>query len=35
MTYTTGQPILFIGTGQDYSDLRNLHAPSIVQSLLK
>jgi signal recognition particle receptor subunit alpha len=35
MTYTTGQPILFIGTGQDYSDLRNLHVPSIVASLLK
>uniref|UniRef100_A0A0B7AIA1 SRP54-type proteins GTP-binding domain-containing protein n=2 Tax=Arion vulgaris TaxID=1028688 RepID=A0A0B7AIA1_9EUPU len=35
MTYTTGQPIVFVGTGQTYSDLRNLNAKSIVNALLK
>ena len=35
MTYTTGQPIVFVGTGQTYSDLKNLNAQSVVQSLLK
>ncbi|GBC20312.2 signal recognition particle receptor subunit alpha homolog [Rhizophagus irregularis DAOM 181602=DAOM 197198] len=24
MTYTTGQPILFVGTGQTYTDLKNM-----------
>jgi signal recognition particle receptor subunit alpha len=35
MTYTTGQPIIFVGTGQTYTDLKNLHVPSVVHSLLK
>ncbi len=35
MTYTTGQPIVFVGTGQTYSDLKSLNAQSVVQSLLK
>lgn len=35
MTYTTGQPIVFVGTGQDYSDLKKLHVKSVVASLLK
>ena len=35
MAYTTGQPIVFVGTGQTYSDLRSLNAQSVVQSLLK
>jgi len=35
MTYTTGQPIIFVGTGQTYTDLRNLNAKSVVQSLIK
>ena len=35
MTYTTGQPIVFVGTGQTYSDLKTLNAQSVVQSLLK
>ncbi|BFZ25505.1 hypothetical protein BsWGS_28544 [Bradybaena similaris] len=35
MTYTTGQPIVFVGTGQTYSDLRNLNAKAIVNALLK
>jgi signal recognition particle receptor subunit alpha len=35
MTYITGQPIVFVGTGQTYSDLKSLNAESVVQSLLK
>ncbi|KAH9509272.1 hypothetical protein Btru_046647 [Bulinus truncatus] len=35
MTYTTGQPIVFVGTGQTYSDLRNLNAKAVVSALLK
>lgn len=35
MTYTTGQPIVFVGTGQDYGDLKKLHVKSVVASLLK
>ncbi|XP_035825296.1 signal recognition particle receptor subunit alpha homolog isoform X2 [Aplysia californica] len=35
MTYTTGQPIVFVGTGQTYSDLRNLNARAVVSALLK
>ncbi|TPX61859.1 hypothetical protein PhCBS80983_g00884 [Powellomyces hirtus] len=34
MTYTTGQPILFVGTGQTYTDLRRMNVKSIVNSLL-
>ncbi|RUS15269.1 hypothetical protein BC938DRAFT_477021 [Jimgerdemannia flammicorona] len=35
MTYTTGQPILFVGTGQTYTDLKNMRVSHVVQSLLK
>lgn len=35
MTYTTGQPIYFVGTGQTYTDLKNLKVSHVVQSLLK
>ena len=35
MTYTTGQPIVFVGTGQDYYDLRKLDVQSVVNALLK
>jgi signal recognition particle receptor subunit alpha len=35
MTYITGQPIVFVGTGQTYSDLHNLNANAVVNSLLK
>lgn len=35
MTYITGQPIVFVGTGQTYTDLRNLNARAIVYSLMK
>ncbi|XP_062566702.1 signal recognition particle receptor subunit alpha-like [Saccostrea cucullata] len=35
MTYITGQPIVFVGTGQTYTDLRNLNAKAVVNALLK
>ncbi|KAG0024464.1 hypothetical protein BGZ81_007702 [Podila clonocystis] len=35
MTYTTGQPILFVGTGQTYTDLKNMKVSHVVQSLLR
>ena len=34
MTYSTGQPIYFVGTGQTYTDLRKLNVQSVVNSLL-
>lgn len=35
MTYITGQPIVFVGTGQTYTDLKALHAPAVVRALMK
>ncbi|XP_043229344.1 signal recognition particle receptor subunit alpha-like isoform X1 [Amphibalanus amphitrite] len=35
MTYVTGQPIVFVGCGQTYTDLRNLNARAVVTSLMK
>jgi signal recognition particle receptor subunit alpha len=35
MAYITGQPIVFVGTGQDYYDLKKLNVKSVVQALLK
>lgn len=35
MVYTTGQPIVFVGVGQKYSDLRVLDVKKIVSILLK
>ncbi|BGO99377.1 Signal recognition particle receptor subunit alpha-like protein [Rhodotorula toruloides] len=35
MTYVSGQPIYFVGTGQTYSDLRMLRVGHIVQALLQ
>lgn len=35
MTYITGQPIVFVGTGQTYKDLKSLNANAVVHSLLK
>ncbi|KAL3999042.1 SRP54-type protein GTPase domain family protein [Acanthocheilonema viteae] len=35
MTYITGQPIVFVGTGQTYKDLKSLNANAVVYSLLK
>uniref|UniRef100_A0A3B3T6M3 SRP receptor subunit alpha n=1 Tax=Paramormyrops kingsleyae TaxID=1676925 RepID=A0A3B3T6M3_9TELE len=35
MTYITGQPIVFVGTGQTYNDLRSLNAKAVVSTLMK
>ncbi|EFO25439.1 srpr protein [Loa loa] len=35
MTYITGQPIVFVGTGQTYKDLKSLDINTVVHSLLK
>ncbi|ROT75351.1 putative signal recognition particle receptor subunit alpha-like [Penaeus vannamei] len=35
MTYITGQPIVFVGCGQTYTDLRRLDAKAVVNSLMK
>lgn len=35
MTYSSGQPIVFVGTGQTYTDLKRLSVPAVVKSLMK
>merc|ERR1719492_390697 len=35
MTYITGQPIVFVGSGQTYTDLKALNAKAVVQLLMK
>lgn len=35
MVYTTGQPIVFVGVGQTYMDLRKVNTRSLVKALLK
>jgi signal recognition particle receptor subunit alpha len=35
MVYTTGQPIVFVGTGQTYTDLYRLNARAVANALLK
>jgi signal recognition particle receptor subunit alpha len=35
MVYATGIPVLFLGTGQHYSDLRVLKAESVVELLMR
>uniref|UniRef100_A0A8D8Y3Q0 Signal recognition particle receptor subunit alpha n=1 Tax=Cacopsylla melanoneura TaxID=428564 RepID=A0A8D8Y3Q0_9HEMI len=35
MTYITGQPIVFVGTGQTYTDLKSLNAKAVVNALMK
>ncbi|KRX72126.1 Signal recognition particle receptor subunit alpha -like protein [Trichinella sp. T6] len=35
MTYITGKPILFVGTGQTYKDLKQLDANVVVNALLR
>ncbi|KAG9482030.1 hypothetical protein GDO78_010977 [Eleutherodactylus coqui] len=35
MTYITGQPIVFVGTGQTYCDLRSLNVKAVVAALMK
>ncbi|POW19061.1 hypothetical protein PSHT_05071, partial [Puccinia striiformis] len=35
MTYTINQPILFVGTGQTYTDLKNLKVNHVVNALMR
>jgi len=35
MVYVTGKPIVFVGVGQTYADIRNLNVKSIVKQLVK
>lgn len=35
MTYVTGQPIVFIGTGQTYTDLRAMKVSHVVNALMR
>lgn len=35
MTYITSKPIVFVGTGQTYCDLRSLNAKAVVAALMK
>lgn len=35
MTYITGRPIVFVGTGQTYVDLKTLNAKAVVHALMK
>lgn len=35
MTYVSGAPLLFVGMGQTYSDLRTLRVNHIVDALLR
>jgi len=35
MVHATGIPVLFLGTGQHYSDLRVLKAESVVELLMR
>lgn len=34
MTYVTGQPIVFVGCGQTYTDLRQLRVDNVVEAIL-
>merc|ERR1719223_1882691 len=35
MTYISGQPIVFVGTGQTYPDLKSLDAKAVVAAPMK
>ncbi|KAJ1858947.1 hypothetical protein GGH12_001107 [Coemansia sp. RSA 1822] len=35
MTYVTGQPIVFVGTGQTYTDLRKMNVAHVIRALLR
>jgi signal recognition particle receptor subunit alpha len=35
MVYETGQPIVFVGVGQTYKDIRRMNVGSIVRTLCK
>jgi len=33
MVYSTGQPIMFVGTGQHYTNLKKLNVDAVVEAL--
>ena len=33
LVYTTGKPIVFVGVGQTYEDIRNLNVEHVVRAL--
>jgi len=35
MVYTTGSPIVFLGVGQHYTDIRRLNVSAVTKALLK
>jgi len=35
MVYTSGAPVMFVGTGQTYTDLKRFNAKTVVKSLLR
>jgi signal recognition particle receptor subunit alpha len=35
MVYSSGAPVMFVGCGQTYVDLKKLNVKSVVNSLLK
>lgn len=35
MVYSTGQPIVFLGTGQHYTDLKKMNVKVVTKALLK
>ena len=35
MVYSTGIPIMFVGVGQHYTDIKKLNVNSVVKALLK
>ncbi|XP_066583425.1 signal recognition particle receptor subunit alpha homolog [Prorops nasuta] len=35
MTYVTGKPIVFVGTGQTYTDLKSLNVKAVAHALMK
>lgn len=35
MVYVSGAPVMFVGCGQSYTDLKKLNVKSIVKTLLK
>ena len=35
LVYTTGKPIVFVGVGQTYTDIRNLNVDHCVKALLR
>ena len=33
MSYSTGKPIIFVGTGQKYTNLRRLNVDTVLEAL--